>query len=350
MNFSVWQLRVCLLCVLVLVSAPLRAQAPRVEVPRVGIIDYYGLRKVPRDRVQKALAVKEGDAMPGSKADALDRIDEIAGVVGSHIEAVCCDNGKAILFVGIEEKGARHFAFHSPPAGTVQLPSEIVDEYGKFLVALEAAVRRGSVAEDLRSGHSLMADPETRAAQQRFTELAAANLRILRDVLHNSSDDEHRAIAAYLLGYAPKKRDVVDDLQYAMQDPDDGVRNNAMRALGAILVLASRDKDSEIRIPPTWFVEMLNSIVWTDRNKAVMVLLNLTDARQPAVLDLIRERALQSLAEMARWNSLPHAVGAFTLVGRLGGLTEDQIQSAWTTGERESVIAQVLNPKAAKRK
>ena len=171
---------------------------------------------------------------------------------------------------------------------------------------------------------------------------------VLRDVLRNSSDDEQRAIAAYILGYAPKKRDVVDDLQYAMQDPDDGVRNNSMRALGAILVLASRTKDSEIRIPPTWFVEMLNSIVWTDRNKAVMVLLNLTDTRQAAVLDLIRERAVQSLAEMARWNSLTHAVGAFTLIGRLAGLTDDAIQSAWIKGERESVIGQVL--KAPKRK
>lgn len=348
MNFPLWQLRAGVLCALAAWPSTLPAQAPRLEAPRVGVIDYYGLRKIPRDRVQKALAVKEGDAMPGSKADALDRLDEISGVVGSHLEAVCCDSGKAILFVGIEERGAPHFAFHSPPSGSVQLPPGIVDEYGRFLVALEAAVRRGSVAEDLRSGHSLMADPETRAAQQRFTELAAANLPVLRDVLRNSSDDDHRAIAAYLLGYAPRKRDVVDDLQYAMQDPDDGVRNNAMRALGAILVLASRDKDSEIRIPPTWFVEMLNSIVWTDRNKAVMVLLNLTDTRQAAVLDLIRERALPSLAEMARWNSLPHAVGAFTLVGRLAGLTDDQIQSAWTKGERESVIAQVL--KSPKRK
>ena len=243
MNFPVWQLRAGVLCALASMSPAMRAQAPRLEIPRVGIIDYYGLRKVSRERVQKALAVKEGDAMPGSKADALDRLDEISGVVNSHLEAVCCDNGKAILFVGIEEKGAPHFAFHSPPAGAIQLPPEIVEEYGKFLAALEAAVRRGSVAEDLRSGHSLMADPETRAAQLRFTELAAANLPLLRDVLRNSSDDEHRAIAAYILGYAPKKRDVVDDLQYAMQDPDDGVRNNSMRALGAILVLASRSKD-----------------------------------------------------------------------------------------------------------
>jgi hypothetical protein len=324
---------------------PAAAQnAPKLGVPRIGIIDYYGLRKVPRERVEKALGVHVGDPMPGSKGSVEDQIEEIPGVVMSHLEAVCCDNGKAILFVGVEEKGAAHFAFRSLPTGGAVLPQEVVDEYGTFLTALEAAVRRGSVAEDLRSGHSLMADPDTRAAQKRFTEVAAANLPVLRDVLRNSSDPEQRAIAAYILGYARRKRDVVDDLQYAMQDPDDGVRNNAMRALGAILVLASRDPGLEIQVPPTWFVEMLNSIFWTDRNKAVMVLLNLTDKRQQNVIDLIRERAIPSLAEMARWTSLQHAIGPFTLLGRVGGLSDEQIQQAWTKGDREQVISRILKP------
>jgi hypothetical protein len=244
--------------------------------------------------------------------------------------------------VGIEEKGAAHFEFRSAPNGEVRLPGDVVEAYREFLTALEAAVRSGSAAEDLNSGHSLIADPAARLLQRRFEIIAERQLPLLRDVLRNSADDEHRSIAAYIIGYAPTKRLVVDDLQQAVQDPGDAVRNNAMRALGAIAVLAERDPDQGIRISPTWFVEMLNSIVWTDRNKAVMALLNLTESRPERILTLIRQRAMPSLAEMARWKSLSHAIGPYMLLGRAAGLPEQEIQDSWKNGQRETEIAKAL--------
>ncbi len=270
-----------------------------VSVPRVGVLDYYGLHKITPARIQRILATKEGDRFPNSKGDVEERIEQIPGVVRSHLEAVCCDDGKAVLFVGIEERGAPHFEFRTRPAGEVRLPGDIVEAYRQFLTAVEAAARSGNAAEDLRSGHSLMADPDARLLQQRFAVIAEQQLPVLRDVLRNSSDDEHRAMAAYIIGYALTKRLVVDDLQQAVQDPDDAVRNNAMRALAAIGILAAQDSGLGIQISPTWFVEMLNSIVWTDRNKAVTALLNLTESRPERILALIRERAMPSLAEMA---------------------------------------------------
>jgi HEAT repeat protein len=187
-----------------------------------------------------------------------------------------------------------------------------------------------------------MADPACRTLQERFAAIAARDLPLLKDVLRNSADGEHRAIAAYIIGYAPKKSDVVDDLQQAIRDPEDDVRNNAMRALGAIAVLASLKPDLEIQIAPTWFVEMLNSVVWSDRNKAALALVNLTDKRPENLLNLMRERALPSLAEMARWKSLGHALPPFMLLGRIAGLNEQQIQDSWTSGKREALIAKAL--------
>jgi hypothetical protein len=63
------------------------------------------------------------------------------------------------------------------------------------------------------------------------------------------------------------------------------------------------------------------------------------------MLDLIRERALPSLVEMSRWHDLSHALPAFILVGRLAGLEEKQIQSAWVGPDREEVIKQALKHK-----
>src|SRR6266705_1234286 len=120
-----------------------------VSRPRVGVLDYYGLHKISPARIQRVLATKEGDPFPNSKGDVEERLEQIPGVVRSHLEAVCCDDGKAVLFVGIEERGAAHFEFRSPPEGQVRLPGDIVEAYRQFLTSLEAAARNGAAAEDL---------------------------------------------------------------------------------------------------------------------------------------------------------------------------------------------------------
>jgi len=87
---------------------------------------------------------------------------------------------------------------------------------------------------------------------------------------------------------------------------------------------------------------MLNSVVLSDRIKATKALVNLTDARPAETLDLLRERALPSLAEMAQWHSLTYALPAFLLLGRVGGLSDKQIQERWTRGERAKMVLEVV--------
>ena len=313
--------------------------------PRIGIIDFYGLRKVSEAKVRKALGVREGDPLPRSKGDAEERIDAVPGVVESHLEAVCCDAGKMILYVGIEEKGAIHFDLREPPEEDVVLPEEITSTYRRFMENLEAAIRRGESGDDVTHGHSLVSNPEARAVQEQFIPLAKDHLAELRNVLRNSSEEEQRATAAYVIGYAPNKREILDDLQYALKDPDSGVRNNAARNLVALAVLARLDPESGLKIEPTWFIEMLNSLSWTDRNKALWALQTLTDKRDPSVLEQLRDRALPALIEMARWKSLGHALPAYMLLGRIAGLPEQQLLDGWNRGDREFVIAAVTAKK-----
>jgi len=308
------------------------------QVPRIGVIDFYGLRKVPEARLRSALGVGEGDALPRSKADVEERIERVPGVVQARLEAVCCEGDRAILYVGIQEKGAPHFDFRLPPNSDVSLPPDLVETYRKFLEAFERVARGSTVAEDLTQGYSLMADPEGRALQEQFRAFAERNVELLHEVLREAKDDEQRAVAACVIGYAPKKRGVVSDLLYAMQDAYDDVRANAMRALGAIAVLAAREPDSDLRISPTWFIEMLNSIVWNDRRRAATALVNLTETRNPGILGQLRERALPSLVEMAQWKTLAHALPAYLVLGRIAGLSEKDIQEAWSKGERGALI------------
>jgi HEAT repeats len=346
---------------LILVTAALLCA----EAPRVGDIEFYGLHKLSEQKLLHMLHLKPGDPLPPSKGDLEEELEKIPGVVLAHVEAACCEEGKTTLFIGIEEKGAPHLAFHTPPSGEAALPGDVVDIYQQFLEKVRDAAHRGSTAEDLTTGHSLMADPAARLVQFQFADFAAEHLALLQDVLRDSGDEEQRAMAATIIGYAPNKKDVVNDLENAMQDSDEDVRSNALRALNAIAVLARLEPRRGIQVSPTWFVEMLNSIVLTDRTRAANALVSLTDqdpnaARVPiaaqtaaaqdvaAALDQIRDRALDSVVEMAQWKNLQYALPSFILVGRLAGMNEQEIQKAWTSGGRQAVVGIALNSKKKK--
>lgn len=312
------------------------------QAPVVGDIEFYGLRTLTPGRIAGAVGLKEGAPIPPSKGDLQDRIAEIPGVVLARVEAVCCQGRDVILFIGIEEKGGPHAAFRSAPSGDATLPEELADAYQLFLAAVQRAASRGAASEDLTAGHSLMDDPQARAYQERFVTFATEKLEALRAVLRNGADAGQRAVAAAIIGYAPKKAEVVNDLQTALQDPDEAVRANAARSLNAIAV-------GGMKVAPTWLLELMHSVVLSDRVEAVRALLTLTDRGNPEVLEQLRSRALPALAEMARWKAPRYAVPPFLLLGRVAGLGEQEVQQRWQKGDRESVIEKALGAPVKKR-
>ncbi len=319
----------------------------------IGIIDFYGLRTVSEEQIRAVLGIEEGDTLRSDRdssraADARRRLAGIPGVTRAGLAAICCEAGQVVLFVGIEETPGVHLEYHPQPVGEISLPREVVETYREFLDAAAAAVRSGDAADDVSQGHSLMQNPAARQLQERFLGYAEQHFDTLRQVLHRSADSEQRKIAAYVIGYAQDKKAVVDDLQYAVLDADEDVRNNASRALGAIAVLAQRRPELGIEIDPGRFIDMLNSLDWSDRNKAVMVLITLTGSRDARMLEQLRQRALPSLIDMTRWKS-SWALGAYAILGRIAGLSDEELEDAWETGERERVIAQVIQSQRPER-
>jgi hypothetical protein len=111
-----------------------------------------------------------------------------------------------------------------------------------------------------------------------------------------------------------------------------------------IAKLAQRKPELGIQVPAAVFIDLLNSIVWSDRNKSSYALLETTFNRDPAALAELRAKALPSLVEMARWKAIGHAQPAIFLLGRIGGMSEDDIQAAIDRGDREAVISAGLKP------
>ena len=308
------------------------------QFPPIGIIDFYGLSSVSERQIREALQIKEGDSPSDELKKAKRRLELLPGVAEANIEFVCCDAGKAILYVGIREKGTPSHQFRPDPHGKVRLPQDVVQAGNDFQKAFSDAVLKGNSGEDESNGHALSDDPSTRAVQERFITFAARDIKLFRDVLRHSADAEHRALSAQVIAYTANKQVIVNDLIEAMRDPAEGVRNNAMRALAVMAETGRRTTKRPIKIPVRPFIEMLNSVEWTDRNKSSWALLRLTDKRDPAVLSELRQKALPSLIEMARWKSPGHAEASFVLLGRIGAFPEDEISAAWERGDRASFI------------
>jgi len=314
------------------------------QIPRVHEIDLYGTRKVSAARILREAKLQKGEPLPASRGDLEDRINEIPGILRVRVEAVCCEGANAILFVGVEEKDGPRVAFRSEPTGKSVLPEELAADYQQFLAAVRQAVQQqiGNSPEQAKIATAKSA----RAFEAKFAEFTSQHMTELRDVLHNAEDSEQRAIAAAVIGYAPNKVDAVAELQFALQDPDESVRNNAMRSLKALVAAGNRDASLGLHISPTWLIELLNSLVLSDRLQAADLLVSLSDRHDATLLDQMRERALPALAEMARWESLRYALPPFLLVGRIAGLNEQEIQRRWSNGEREMVIQRALGKPA----
>ena len=309
------------------------------QTPKIGDINFYGLRKLAPDKILSALELKSGDPLPPSKGDLEDRLESMPGVAAARVEAVCCEGANAILFIGIEERGSPHFDTRQAPAGTASLPEDVMAAYREYMGAVERAAQLGNAAEDLTAGESHLADIPARLFEDRLTGLAVDRIDVLREVLRNGAEPDERAVAAAVIGYAPKKDEAIRDLQFAMQDAEP-----AVRAMMAIAVLAQKRPELGLRIEPTWMVEMLNSIVLGDRQQAALALVTLTEQRNAATLDLIRARALPSLVDMARWQTLRYALPAFLLVGRTADVPEPELRAQWQQGDRETAIEKATAP------
>jgi hypothetical protein len=316
------------------------------QTPRVHDIDFYGIGKVPASKILHETKLQPGEPLPSSKGALEDRINEIPGIQRVRVEALCCEGADAILFIGVEEKDGPRVAFRSEPTGLAVLPPDVTSGYQEFVDVVRDAIQQKAGSDQVK----LSTANSAHALEDKLALYAGQHVVELRNVLRTTADPEHRAIAAAVIGYAPRKAEVVGDLQYALQDPDEAVRSNALRSMKSLAAAASRDSNLGIRISPTWLIELLNSLVLSDRLQSSDILVTLTEHHEAAVLDQIRERALPALVEMARWETLRYALPPFLLVGRIAGLEEQEIQQQWSNGDREPVIQKALGKPAARRK
>ncbi|MBL7848681.1 MAG: HEAT repeat domain-containing protein [Cyclobacteriaceae bacterium] len=303
------------------------AMAQKLEI---GIVDYYGLSAPgapAKSQVEACLAFKTGDQLdPESKNIWKDPtiacLKKLPGIKQVKLEGVCCDEqNRVMIFVGVLPHPAPAEAHRSFTLDE-RLPVELVAAYDTLLGGMMIAIQTGQADEDDTKGHALFRFPKAIEPQRLFAAYASTHLATLREVLHHSRHDKDREVASWVIAFAEDKQGIVRDFVEAASDPSEDVRNNAIRALG-ILDNYFRQAKVDVSIDPTPFVEMMNSITWSDLNKSANLLVSLTSDRNPGLMAKLRKEALYPLADMARWKSTGHAYPAFMILGRMAGWPDE---------------------------
>lgn len=312
----------------------------------LGGIDFFGYRGFDLAAIRSALPLHEGDLFPPAKVhtDGLKRqiteaVERVIGRPPTDIAFICCDSKQnAMVYIGLPGESYEPLAFNPAPTQHVRLPKAALTLSDEMDKAFTNAVMKGHATEDDSEGYTLTNDPKARRAELAVREYALRNEGVIFQVLASSSEAHHRAIAALMLGYARQSDEQVDALVRASLDADAEVRNEAVRALE---VLAGAKPDLAKKIPPEPFVRLLRSGAWLDHNKASLVLVALTESRDPKLLTALRTDALDSLIEMARWRSAGHAEAALTMLGRMAGFSEDSLNRLIEAGQADTIISKL---------
>lgn len=335
--------KVLALCLLTFLVGPQRPPSVTAadEKRAIASIDFFGYGHLDVVKLRSALPVQAGESIKQSEWSTYrSRVEEAirleTGKPPTDVALVCCnEHGHSMMYIGVAGRSSVAVQHKPAPVGRSRLPASALNLNRETDEALSKAALAGRTQQDHSNGYALSADPELRTKELQIREFALGNEDLLRTVLSTSSDAEHRAIAAQFLGYVNVSARQVADLTEAARDPDPGVRNNAVRALG---VIASSSPQRASMIRPKPFIALLKSDKWFDRNKGGWLMVNLTESRDPKLLKQLRTEAMDALVEMARWHSAIHAGVARRILGRIAGIEETKLNTL-IDDQAEAIIA-----------
>jgi hypothetical protein len=307
---------------LLLAILPALAESPS---ERIGTIDFYGYGHLDVASLRAALPLKEGDLIPSGsvRASALRAVSQVAGRDAVFLDVCCLPDGRSSIFIGLPEVGAPTISYNPQPGGDVKLPADALKILRQLDKHREAAVKRGASREDDSQGYALFEDPASHADQLKLRAWTQAHTAMVLRVLAESRESGQRADAAAALGYADRSPEQIAALVVAAFDSGEEVRNNAVRALE---VLCSVGAEVTRQIPASRFIPLLHSVTWTDRNKGSALFFRMTESRDPALLKLLHDEALDPLREMAQWKDSGHALASLFILCRIAGIDEKRLE------------------------
>ena len=307
----------------------------------IGAINYFGYGGLPLQKVRAAVPWHVSDSLTFatfSKKPVEEAVQSVLGESPTDVNITCCDlSGHLEVFIGLPGSTFHPVKIARNPSGDARLDPEGLRLYTQEGPLLAQAVARGNAGEDDSQGYMLSNDPQLKKVNLAMRSYAFGRGKELVQVLQTSGSPKDRRAAAALLGYARSSTAQAEALSQATIDPDSDVRNNAVRAL---FVLSAASAVDHPQINPKPLIDLLYSGSWTDRNKASLLLLRMTDTRNPLVLRALQNEALPSLVEGASWADVPsHSTPFLLLLGRIEGIPDQKLEDMLKGGDKATIIA-----------
>jgi len=259
--------------------------------------------------VLRTLGVKVGDGLPGSRGELESKLEGLPGVRSAQVQGYCCVNGKAVLYVGIEEESEEALV-PTVPDGTALLPDEVLEAWTDYEAACKGAAPL-----------TLSNDILCRVPQREMPLLANRHFDALRAAVGHGTSGEDRAKAVIVLAYTTQKALIMGTLVNALSDPEAVTRAAAAKALAAL----GRTGNPELTLRPGWFIPLLNSANLDERLQAAEAVAVGLKADDGVSIELLKDHALAALVEMAKFQTAAHGRAALVVLARMAGLGEENL-------------------------
>ena len=328
-------------------AAPAKTEAPQPPDSLYVFqdVEVFGSRKVPREKLLALITLPA----PGTRLDTKNEQQQkefVANLMESKkrltetgafafIRMTVGQDQKHTMSVTVDlvDTGDEwRMAFNPEPTGEVADPEGLLAAWSDYLKAFWKLRNQGAVPEwGMGTCRAPMGcyggfeHPGLAPLEQRFLDGVPRNADALVRVLREDKDSGNRMHALMLLTYLSSPEQLVKALLPSVRDPDQGVRNEALRRLGS-----AQEKSKKPGIVP---IEPVLEALWfplaTDRNKAGWTLVHIMEAEGTVHRQQILDKAGEVLVEMASMRSdLDHAP-ARKVLAQLAGQDFGDDVTAW---------------------
>ncbi len=213
---------------------------------------------------------------------------------------------------------AKRMPFYEAPTKQMSDPDNLIKSWQEYEDTALDLVEKGQLEPDIAQCAALHCPfghkhPKLKKYESIFVEGVKKDEQALVEITKKDARPEDRASAAYLLAYLKDGNRVVNYEMAMVRDPDDLVRNNALRVLGDIA-----EFHPEYVIPAAPIVQAIHFPRVSDRSKALYVAFQMVGSNHDTK-DLLLKDDVPDLIQMMQSKQPDHRDLSYGILRKISG-------------------------------
>ncbi|MCY1078233.1 HEAT repeat domain-containing protein [Archangium lansingense] len=326
---------------------PAKAEAPQ-QPSSIYVfqgVEVFGSRKIPKEKLLELITLpapgteldvqneKQQKEFVANLMESKKRLTDTGAFAFIRMSVGQDQKHRMSVTVDLVDNGDEwRMAFNPEPKGEVADPEGLLAAWSDYLKTFWKLRNEGAVPEwGMGTCRAPMGcyggfdHPELAPLEQRFIDGVPRNVDALVRVLREDKDSGKRMNALMLLTYLSSPEQMAKAVLPSVRDPDQGVRNEALRRLGSAQEVSK--KPGIVPIEPV--LEALWYPLASDRNKAGWTLVHIMEVEGTAHRQQILDKAGEVLVEMASMRSDIDHEPARKVLAQLAGKDFGNDVAAW---------------------